>query len=49
MAKPVNPVNAVGPADRYSKIALDTKGKLRDAWNSFAKKFQVIENYQSKI
>jgi hypothetical protein len=37
------------PADRYSKIALDSKGKLRDAWNKFAKKFQVVESYQSQI
>ena len=37
------------PIDRYSKIALDSKGKLKDAWNKFTKQFQVIENYQSQI
>ena len=37
------------PADRFSKIAMDSKGQLRDAWNKFAKKFQVVDNYQSQI
>ena len=28
---------------------MDCKGALRDAWNRFIKKFQVIENYQTQI
>lgn len=36
-------------SDRYSKIALNSKGQLKDAWNRFAKSFQVIDNYQTNI
>jgi len=55
MANPPVPLNSNNTADsnssadRYSKIALDSKGKLRDAWNKFTKQFQVIENYQYNI
>ena len=37
------------PVDRYAKIAMDSKGKLRDAWGRFVKSFQVIEDYKSNI
>lgn len=35
--------------DRYERIAMDSKGNLRDAWNRFVKGFQVIEDYRSNI
>ena len=37
------------PVDRYSKIALNSKGSLRDAWNRFVSKFEVIDDYRSEI
>jgi hypothetical protein len=35
--------------ERYERIAMDSKGNLRDAWNRFVKGFQVIEDYKSEI
>jgi len=35
--------------ERYERIAMDSKGNLRDAWNRFAKQWQDIEAYQSNI
>lgn len=35
--------------DRYERIAMDSKGSLRDAWGRFVKGFQVIDDYQSEI
>jgi hypothetical protein len=35
--------------DRYERIAIDSKGNLRDAWNRFVKGFQVVEDYKSNI
>jgi len=35
--------------ERYERIAMDSKGNLRDAWNRFVKGFQVIEDYKSNI
>lgn len=35
--------------ERYERIAMDSKGVLRDAWNRFAGKFQEIEDYKSNI
>jgi len=35
--------------ERYERIAMDSKGKLRDAWGRFVKGFQVIEDYKSDI
>jgi hypothetical protein len=35
--------------ERYERIAMDSKGNLRDAWNRFVKGFQVVEDYKSNI
>ena len=35
--------------ERYERIAMDSKGNLRDAWNRFVKGFQVVEDYKSEI
>jgi hypothetical protein len=35
--------------ERYERIAMDSKGSLRDAWGRFAKGFQVVEDYKSEI
>jgi len=35
--------------ERYAKIAMDSKGKLRDAWGRFAKGFQVVDDYTDNI
>ena len=35
--------------ERYERIAMDSKGNLRDSWNRFAKGFQVVEDYKSNI
>ena len=35
--------------ERYSKIAMDSMGKLRDAWNRFVKGFQVVDDYTDNI
>lgn len=35
--------------ERYERIAMDSKGQLRDAWNRFVKGFQVIDDYKSEI
>lgn len=39
----------MNPKQRYEKIALDSKGQLRDAWNRFSKGFQVIDDYNTEI
>lgn len=35
--------------ERYERIAMDSKGSLRDAWNRFIKKFEVVEDYRTDI
>ena len=35
--------------ERYERIAMDSKGNLRDAWNRFVKGFQVVDDYKSEI
>ena len=35
--------------ERYERIAMDSKGSLRDAWGRFVKGFQVVDDYQSEI
>ena len=35
--------------ERYERIAMDAKGSLRDAWNRFIKKFEVIDDYKTEI
>lgn len=37
------------PKSRYERIAIDSKGRLRDAWMRFIKSWQDVEAYQSKI
>lgn len=39
----------MNPKQRYEKIAMDSKGNLRDAWNRFSKSFQVIDDYKTEI
>lgn len=39
----------MNPKQRYEKIAMDSKGNLRDAWNRFAKSFQVVDDYRTEI
>ncbi len=39
----------MNPKQRYEKIAMDSKGNLRDAWNRFAKSFQVVDDYKTEI
>ena len=34
---------------RYERIAMDSRGQLRDAWNRFVKGFQVVDEYKSNI
>ena len=35
--------------ERYARIWLDSKGKLRDAWSRFVRHWEDIEAYQTKI
>jgi len=35
--------------ERYSRIAQDSTGNLRDAWGRFSKGFEVVDDYQDNI
>lgn len=35
--------------DRYSRIAMNSKGALKDAWNRFISKWQEVDDYRSEI
>lgn len=35
--------------ERYARVWLDSKGKLRDAWSRFVKGWQDVEAYQTNI
>lgn len=35
--------------DRYSKVSMNTRGALKDAWNRFITNWQDVEMYQSNI
>lgn len=35
--------------ERYARIAMDSKGQLRDAWKRFVKGWQEIDNYETNI
>lgn len=35
--------------EKYKRIAMDSKGEVREAWNKFIKNYQKVDNYQSNI
>ena len=35
--------------ERYERIAMDSRGKLRDSWNRFVGGWKELESYESKI
>lgn len=40
---------AKDPRERYTRIMMDSKGKLRDAWGRFIQGYQAIEDYSTNI